>query len=186
MIKTTSSSNKVRVVAKKITDMKNMEQIEGIVLEYLNITTENIGDGNISKAEIKFNVSKTELSKNNASKEEIVLLRFDEQTKLWEELETRIISESLTQVEYLAETSEFSIFAIAVLEKETEKEEEKEIRKMCQTQRKILKKKTTSVVTDDGKGGEVLGIIVLIIILVALIIGCKIFFLDRGHGLKRE
>lgn len=83
---------------------------EGSVYKYMEITKTNINDTDLSKAKIKFIVTKTWLSQNNINRNKVALNRLVGST--WVKLSTLLSSENSTHIFYEAETPGFSTFAV--------------------------------------------------------------------------
>ena len=81
------------------------------VYTYLNIES-TAPEGSIGSLTIKFKVEKTWLTENNIDKNNVVLMRYH--NGIWEQLDTTVLNEDTTHVNYQATTTGLSIFAIAV------------------------------------------------------------------------
>ena len=93
-------------------DLLVPEEIEGYdVFETVSITLSNYNS--TFEAFIIFNVRKSWLGVNNATIEDVKLMRFDSASGRWKELETEASLETETEIQFTARTSEFSKFAIA-------------------------------------------------------------------------
>jgi len=79
--------------------------------KYLQINTENL-EGNLEKAKVKFEVNKSWLAENSLDKEDMVVLKFDETSEKWNELDTLYDSEDESYHYYVVELNSFSYFAI--------------------------------------------------------------------------
>ncbi len=110
------SANRIRNTSSTI---QNIPTPQGKVYEYIEITTSGLEDDEIVGATIEFSVSIEWLSENGFEKEDVVLLRYNEDKNEWEEFNTIIISENSTEVRYSADTSMFSIFSITAKNEET-------------------------------------------------------------------
>ncbi len=111
--------NNVKIKAKKLTRLPSSvdETPSGQIYEYIDITASRLDDDEIADATIEFIVDKDWLSDNEFDKEDVVLLRYDEEDDEWEELDTEVIGESAIEVRYSADTSGFSTFAIVAIKK---------------------------------------------------------------------
>jgi PGF-pre-PGF domain-containing protein len=86
-----------------------VHEIKGKVYKYIEITSKNLPDENISKVKIQFLVNKTWISENRIDRKTIALNRYKDG---WEKLPTQEISEDNNYIYYEAESPGFSIFAI--------------------------------------------------------------------------
>ncbi|MFH1972702.1 MAG: S8 family serine peptidase [archaeon] len=93
---------------------------KGILYQYLEITTTNFDNEDISNGELEFKVLKTWIRDNDVTKEDIVLQRY---TTSWEELSTRYIRVENDSYVYAATTPGFSYFAITAITEESVIEE---------------------------------------------------------------
>ena len=111
-IEVLNPANNVRINVEKLAGKPASitKEISGAVFQYIEITKENIVDAGIKRAAITFNVTKAWLSQNGYAKENVVLMRFNND---WSELPTTIKHESSSDVEFSAESPGFSTFAIA-------------------------------------------------------------------------
>ncbi|MEM4524370.1 MAG: PGF-pre-PGF domain-containing protein [Archaeoglobaceae archaeon] len=89
----------------------------GLVYAYHKIDA-NIPEVSIEKADITFWVPKEWLATYRATKDNVVMLRYHGGE--WLRLPTKSVSENATHFKFIAETSGFSIFAIAVVPSGTE------------------------------------------------------------------
>jgi PGF-pre-PGF domain-containing protein len=103
-------ANSVKITVEKLSGQPASitREITGQVYQYLQITHENLATV-LANARLKFNVTKQWLSDNGAAKEDVLLARYGAD---WEDLPTSLLSESSTEVEYEAQTAQFSTFAI--------------------------------------------------------------------------
>ena len=83
----------------------------GLVYAYYKISM-NISREVLKEAHITFWVLKKWLVANKATTKDVTMLRYS--VGKWEELPTRLIGENATHFKFVAETPEFSMFAIAV------------------------------------------------------------------------
>jgi PGF-pre-PGF domain-containing protein len=104
----TSSKANISITVSKL-DTTDKPVPEQDVVQYIEISTENITDSDISSGTITFQVKKTWLSDNGFAEDEITLLRY---TNGWDPLATKKDGEDATNVYYLADTPGFSVFAI--------------------------------------------------------------------------
>ncbi len=104
---------------------KEKIEIKNKTYMYLNISV-NKNNSKIKESEILFSVNRSWLDENNITPERISLFRF---TKEWQQLNTSIYSENLSQITYLSFSPGFSYYAIAEtdINESAEKEEIKEI-----------------------------------------------------------
>ena len=110
--------NDVKIRARKLSRLPSSvdEDPNGEVYEYIDIKASRLDDDEIADASIEFDVDKDWLSDNEFDKEDVVLLRYDEDDDEWEELDTVIIVETSRYVRYSADTPGFGTFAIVVIE----------------------------------------------------------------------
>ncbi|MEK6841926.1 MAG: PGF-pre-PGF domain-containing protein, partial [Nanoarchaeota archaeon] len=80
----------------------------GTVYQYVQISTQNLAD-KLATAKVQFKVEKSKVSDKN----KVVVSKFDETGKKWNELPTTLSSEDSTSYYYDAEVSSFSYFAIS-------------------------------------------------------------------------
>ena len=85
------------------------------VYGYLDISLSNISSDKVASANINFQVLKSWLTSNSATKEQIKLNRYN--NNAWQELNTRVMNETSTLVNFVATTPGFSVFAITKTEK---------------------------------------------------------------------
>ncbi len=83
----------------------------GTSLGYMDISVN--GSENIRSGTIHFKIAKSTISDNNLDNENIKLLHFNENTKLWETLDTVLENEDENYLYYAAQTSSFSWFGIS-------------------------------------------------------------------------
>ncbi len=106
--------NMVRDVSINVELLKSLPSeipsLEKKVHKYLSIEVANV-EGALDEARVRFVVEKDWLTANNLQKENVALYRFNGVT--WEKLDTKVVSETETSVEYEAVVQEFSVFAIA-------------------------------------------------------------------------
>lgn len=84
----------------------------GKVYQYLQIETKNVAD-QLDKAKVQFKVTKAWATANGLAKEKMTVYKFDETTKMWNELATTLSSEDDTYYYLDAELTSFSYFAIS-------------------------------------------------------------------------
>jgi PGF-pre-PGF domain-containing protein len=101
----------VTITVTKLTDKPAsvVHEIRGKVYKYIEITSKNLPDENISEVKIQFPVNKTWISENRIDRRTIALNRYKNG---WEKLPTQEISEDNNYIYYEAESPGFSIFAI--------------------------------------------------------------------------
>ncbi|MEK6912368.1 MAG: PGF-pre-PGF domain-containing protein [Nanoarchaeota archaeon] len=80
----------------------------GTVYQYVQISTQNLAD-KLATAKVQFKVEKSKVSDKN----KVIVSKFDETGKKWNELSTTLSSEDSTSYYYDAEVSSFSYFAIS-------------------------------------------------------------------------
>jgi len=80
------------------------------VYQYLQITKKNMKDEDVTDLTIKFRVTKTWLSENSLTQNDVALWRY--KNNVWTMLSTTMASSDETYVNYEAETPGFSYFAI--------------------------------------------------------------------------
>ena len=80
------------------------------VYQWFNISKDNLDNSNIASASIRFNVSKSWLSKSGLEWYDIDLWRY---SGTWERLTATVTGESSNEYEFEAATPGFSVFAIA-------------------------------------------------------------------------
>jgi PGF-pre-PGF domain-containing protein len=107
----------VSVMVEKVDKPTEITTAPGIVFDYINITTTNLTDVNVT-AKIEFKVSKSWIADENVNETTIKLNRYDGN---WTALSTSKISEDNASVYFEAEIYGFSIFAVSG-EKEKEVE----------------------------------------------------------------
>jgi len=112
IIEVRNKANNVTIIITKLAGQPAtvIHNITGKVYQYIEITHDNLSDSNLKSAKIRFNVTKTWINGNNFTKEHIYLNRYS--NNAWQKLQTLIISESSSEVEYEADTPGLSIFAI--------------------------------------------------------------------------
>jgi len=103
---------KMMVTVEKKSPSRGIEDAPVDVYEYDQVGMYWADDSEISKATIEFRVSKNWLSQNGYSFDDIVMLRYNEESKQWEQLPTEFIGEENGNYLYRATTSGFSWFAI--------------------------------------------------------------------------
>jgi PGF-pre-PGF domain-containing protein len=86
------------------------------VNKYIEIVTTNVKG--VTDATISLKVLKSWLVSNNLKKADIIMVRFIENSKMWQQLDTSIEKEDDTYVYYTAKTPGFSFFAIAGADKQ--------------------------------------------------------------------
>ncbi len=118
LIEVKNKANNVRIEVAKLSGKPAsiVHEISGKVYQYINITAENLNDTNLESVKIRFNVTKEWLNENNYEKNEVHLYRYKNE---WQKLETEIIGEDSTYVEYEATSPGFSTFAIGAEKVET-------------------------------------------------------------------
>ena len=172
-----STVSNVRVEVKKISKPENAEdpisESKGGVYRYLSIVKTNLRDEDISKALIKFRVSKTWIKENDYDSNSVSLVRY-ENTK-WNKVITKKISEDNENIFYEAETPGFSIFAITAEKQVTvyktaefEKEEPAEKNESEITEEP--EKEQAFTLDDIPSEAKISFIVIGIIIVIALII----------------
>ena len=109
-VKNSVSNAKITVEKVSGVDATLAEKMTADVYQYIEITPEGIKSSDIKTAAITFTVTKAWLAQNNFGKEDVVLMRY---TMVWDELSTKVKSETSSDVTFSAETPGFSTFAIA-------------------------------------------------------------------------
>ncbi|MBI4014645.1 MAG: PGF-pre-PGF domain-containing protein, partial [Candidatus Aenigmarchaeota archaeon] len=108
-VKNSVSNAKITVEKVSGVDAVLAEKMAADVYQYIEITPESIKSSDIKTAAITFTVTKSWLAQNNFGKENVVLMRY---TTGWDELSTKVASETSSDVTFSAETPGFSTFAI--------------------------------------------------------------------------
>lgn len=103
-------------VRKKDSLPASVDPPEGEVYEYEDVTLYYVEDSDLSGRTFYFRVKKNWLSSNGYDYNDIVMMRYNEDTGDWESLSTTLIDEDQTYYYYSSETPSFSFFAIAVIE----------------------------------------------------------------------
>ena len=106
---------KVEPVTKSELPAEANAQLTGKVHDTIEITINKVAltDAKVADRTVKFKVPKTWLTENSVDKNSVVLMRFDESTKKWQELATTAGEDDGTNIKYTAQTPGFSFFAIA-------------------------------------------------------------------------
>ena len=153
------------------------ETIKPKVYQYLEIKKENIVDSDIGKVEISFKVPKSWLKENNVEKDKIVLARY---TNNWTDLETIIISENNSEVEFKAKSLGFSYFAVKekIVLQEAVSEEAEPVKEITPVARKTVQEKQEPVKEEPEKKEEAKPIdLTLVFVLIMLIlVGAAVYF----------
>lgn len=89
---------------------------DGEVYEFEDVTLYYVDNGDLSGGTLYFKVPKSWLASRDYDFGDIVLLHYNEETDVWEELVTTFTGEEGSYYYYSAETSSFSWFAIAYSE----------------------------------------------------------------------
>ena len=205
--------NNVKIKVKKIRRLPSSvdETPSGQIYEYIDITASRLDDDEIADATIEFIVDKDWLSDNGFDKDDVVLLRYDEDDEEWEELDTEVIGESSIEVRYSADTPGFSTFAIVAIRKprsqttpvsrpvetttvptqtETETETVETTPVPTPTPTKTTPTKTTPTSTDTSSFNNLFIIIPLIVVTLAvLVVAISIIIrksISRRSGIKRR
>ena len=112
----------VKVTVKEIQKPSSVsEPDEGDVYEYIEITASNINESQIDGVFMIFSVRRDWLSSHGYEEEQVVLIKYNDNTETWEWLTTEVTSETNIEVTYRAETPIFPVFAAwARKPKETE------------------------------------------------------------------
>jgi PGF-pre-PGF domain-containing protein len=84
----------------------------GKVYQYLNFETKNLAD-KLEKATVQFKVEKSWVAGNSVDKDKVVVSKFDETAKKWNELTTTYASEDTGYYYYDVDVTSFSYFAIS-------------------------------------------------------------------------
>lgn len=87
----------------------NIPEPKGLLYSYFQLTTKNIQDTDLEKAEIQFRVTKEWLTQNNVNPYNIILQRY---TTTWTQITPQIIKDDTKYYYYSALTPGFSWFAI--------------------------------------------------------------------------
>lgn len=145
-----------------------IQDVTGKVYKYIEITSTNLSDENISKVMIQFQVDKTWISQNRIDRRTVSLNRY--KSNAWQRLTTREVSEDNNFVYYEAESPGLTTFAITG----------EEIVSTTTTTTTTLPTTTTTTLPitttttlPAGEGGGTLvwvGVILLIIVIIAVII----------------
>jgi PGF-pre-PGF domain-containing protein len=116
-----NSVNNVQLTVTKLDSApaRKVSSSYGVVHSYIDVATENLKSQDLSEAKFKFSVSKSWLTANGYSSEDIVMLRFN--SGQWKDLPTKVLEESGGEVLYESTSPGFSVFAIVAktVEKET-------------------------------------------------------------------
>jgi len=160
--------NNVKVTVKKYSNQpSDVDDLSGEVYSYLNIEAP-LAQGKIKEAKIRFGVSKTWLSDNDLSSDEIILMRFADK---WEELETKKIGGTEDDEIFEAVTKGFSYFAVTSkaieVQEQTEETEEEE------TKPAIVSEESKPA--EETKEGSNAWILITVVILALLIVGFLLY-----------
>ncbi len=105
----------VELVSKKLKGKpRNVKKAPGVVYKYHEINAVKLMAKDIEKAVISLRVEQSWLSSNNLDKNTLVLSRYNEETRSWEDLQTKLVNENKKFAFYEAESPGFSVFAIRV------------------------------------------------------------------------
>lgn len=113
VLETYSKLNNLNIELKVVTEPK-YESPSNLNYKYFEATFTNIDEG-IKQIKFRLNVEKEFITKNNLSRDDIILFRHNGE---WEELDTRYIRSTDEHYVYEAISPNFSLFAIGVKEKE--------------------------------------------------------------------
>jgi len=110
-IEVNNRANSVVIIVTKFESKPaSVTPISESVFQYLDISQENIAEGNLKSAKIRFTVPTTWLASNNIDEDTVVLNRYSNNT--WTKLPTIKVSSSNIKAEYEANTPGFSVFAV--------------------------------------------------------------------------
>ena len=106
---------KVEPITKSELPAEALTQLTGKVHDTIEISVNKLAlkDEKVSDRTVKFKVPKIWLTENSVDKNSVVLMRFDDSMKKWQELATTVGEDDGTNVKYTAQTPGFSFFAIA-------------------------------------------------------------------------
>ena len=160
-VKSEVNQAEVSVASLKSAPSTNPMQKTKSVYGYLQINTKNIGDA-LKEAKIRFNVDKKWINENNIDKSNIKLNRYSNEQ--WNELFTKELSSTDSQISYESTSPGFSYFAISAENKTAVEEAKKEEVKI--EEKKAEEKK--EIVAEKPKNYTWL--ILIIVIVVAIVI----------------
>lgn len=98
------------ISVKKLEELPRVPKLNAKVYAYLEINV-SVSASNIEKATISFKVDKSWLGENGLKAGDVVLMKFS--NGRWIQLETKVVGEDSQYVYYEANTTSFSIYAIA-------------------------------------------------------------------------
>ncbi|MGV8171344.1 MAG: PGF-pre-PGF domain-containing protein [Candidatus Woesearchaeota archaeon] len=105
-------SNNVKFIITKKNDVINKYTLSK-VYSYIEISHTNLNNDNISNAKIRFKVDITWLLNNSLQKKDVILLRYDNISNSWSELQTNILNEDNNSVYYESISPGLSLFVIS-------------------------------------------------------------------------
>ena len=156
-----------------LTRRSTTEKPSGDVHNYFGTDLRRVDKRNVEQFRVTFAVNKSWLSATGFEKDEVVLLMKDGNT--WRELSTEPGTENPTEIEFSADASGPSVFAVTGRKKETEKvviPETEEVKD--ETDRE---KEEVVPVTDEGKGSNFwkwfLWVLVAVVVLVVVVVLVK-------------
>ncbi|MHA1289814.1 MAG: PGF-pre-PGF domain-containing protein, partial [Candidatus Thorarchaeota archaeon] len=102
--------NNVKITVERLNEKPGtVGDVSDDAYQYIEITAQNLETSDIKSAKVKFNVSKSWLTDNGYTADDVSLRRY---ANGWQKLTTTRISESSSEIEFEAETPGFSTFAI--------------------------------------------------------------------------
>jgi len=147
----TKDASNVKVMASTVSESAVATKLSN-VYKYISVSVENLQNADISKAEIKFEVTKAWITDNNYDKDTVKLNRYVD--NVWSVLTTSLVSETSTAYVYKSTVLGFSTFAITA---------EKAAAEVTPTTIPIVEKAKSTLL----KYWWILAIIVAIIIIIA-------------------
>ncbi len=105
----------VEIKFKEFTERPSgVKRVSGKVYKYHEIDVGGLSDDDIEASTIKFRVEQSWLQENKLDASTLVLSRFNEETRRWEDLETALVNENKEFAFYESQSPGFSIFVIRV------------------------------------------------------------------------
>jgi PGF-pre-PGF domain-containing protein len=86
------------------------------IYQYINIENVNIESENINRVTFEFMVEKIWIIENNLKEDDIVLLRYLDESEIWETLSTKLTDSGAALITYEAISEGFSTFAVGTKE----------------------------------------------------------------------
>ena len=156
-----------------LTRRSTTEKPSGDVYNYFGTDLRRVNERNVERFRVTFAVNKSWLSATGFEKDEVVLLMKDGNE--WKELSTEPGTENPTEIEFSADASGPSVFAVTGRKKETEKvviPETEEVKDDTD-----MEKEEVVPVTDEGKSSSFwkwfLWVLVAVVVLVVVVVLLK-------------